>query len=524
MRDLIPNSLRRRIGREHLLSRGLCEGYTVLFALVHILYFRNGFFDINRCKYYLLVYGALAAAGLCGVCLCIERFWKEPDMLYARRRPMSGPIGAVLLVLACIVSVCISNDPLAAITGSAGRYAGGLCIGAMCVLYACRLWAQGPVWPAAGALALSGGLCALLGVLNFLRFDPLNFYVPSLQEIYHNDFISTIGNINFFSAYMCLIMGLCAGWFLKAQKKTACLLLVPYALGVMGLLAARSESGFMGFAAIFLGMCIGKMRSMREAGRAFVLLGTFALSALLLAILVYHRGGETMELYAGIATSLLHAPWLLVGLAVFCAAAAAFFFTRRETPENARRLRILQNVLVCLAALVVAAVVALMVYFTAFDTASPLSGAAGYLRMDNHWGTFRGFIWKKTLVLYEKLPLVHKLFGIGPDSLKPLLVEHCYDEMVQLTGILFDNAHNEYLQLLITTGAVGLAGYLLMVAGAMCSLRRRMHENPVLFGCFLALCAHLVQSVCNIAQPETTPAVFLLLAIGAGTGRKKADS
>jgi len=144
-----------------------------------------------------------------------------------------------------------------------------------------------------------------------------------------------------------------------------------------------------------------------------------------------------------------------------------------------------------------------------------------YLRMDKNWGTFRGFIWKKTVVLYGQLPFVHKLFGIGPDCLKPLLVNKCYDEMVQLTGILFDNAHNEYLQLLITTGAVGLLGYLTMIFGAMRSLARRMHDQPAMLACFLALCAHLVQSVFNIAQPETTPAVFLLLAVGAGTGMRK---
>jgi hypothetical protein len=96
--------------------------------------------------------------------------------------------------------------------------------------------------------------------------------------------------------------------------------------------------------------------------------------------------------------------------------------------------------------------------------------------------------------------------------------------MVTLTGILFDNAHNEFLQLLITTGAAGLLGYLLLVVGAMRSVWRGMRKNAAMYAVYLALCAHLAQSFFNIAQPETTPAVFLLLAVAAGTGRRKANA
>jgi len=517
----LSEDARRRLSESHLLSRGVCEIYTLLFALVHILFFRNGFFDINRSKYYLLVYSASAAAGLCGLFLCIERFMRRPDMRYTARRPMLAPIGACILSAAMLISSALSPDPLAALTGSGGRYAGALCFLAMCALFAMRMWAQGAAWPVTGALGLSGALCALLGVCNFLRFDPFHFYTESLKPIYHNDFISTIGNINFFSAYMCLLLGLFGGFFLKTRGRRAYLFLVPYALCAMGLLAARSESGMIGFAAIFIAICLAKMRTMKEAGRVCVLLGAFCLSALCMGALVQWRGGSHMELYAGIATTLMRSgTFMLIG-ALICLGLAAFFFTRRECPANERRLIAAQRALLFLAALSAAAVIALMVYFTAINPSAQLSGLASYLRMDDHWGTFRGFIWKKTLVLYNELPLLQKLFGVGPDSLKPLLVEKCYDEMVTLTGILFDNAHNEFLQLLITGGAVGLLGYLLMIAGAMIPLRRAMRSDPALFAVYLALCAHLAQSVFNIAQPETTPAVFLLLAVAAGARSRR---
>lgn len=521
MRNFISEDLHRRINREHLLSRFLCTGYVLFFALIHILFFHNGFYDINRSKYYLLLYSSFPTAALCTLLLYLERCWKEPDQTYEPRRPMLAFFGLYILVLSIIVSVCINADPMSAITGKDGRYAGALFLGAVCILFSCSIWSGMKEHIPVIALIVSGSLCALLGILNFLCVDPLHFYVESLREIYRNDFISTIGNINFFCAYMCLILGLASGFFLKAKGRLAYIWLIPISLTIMGVLAARSESGLFGICAILLGICIYGASSMRESGRSFVLLAALFVNAFILGNLVYFRNGMHMTLYEGFARTMMLHPWHMIICSVLSLGVAIFLFTRKETRINLQRVRNVQRILVCLTALVVLIVVALMIYFTVIRPDVPLSGIASYLRMDHHWGTSRGYIWKKTVELYGDLPLHQKLFGIGPDCLKAFLVENCYDEMVNLTGILFDNAHNEYLQFLITTGAFGLIGYLLMIVAAMRNLWKSMQNNPALFACYLALCAHLLQAVFNIAQPETTPAVYLLLAIGAAAGRKK---
>lgn len=521
MHEFISEDLRIRASREHLLSRSLCEWYVLFFALFHILFFHDGFYDINRSKYYLLIYISFPTAALCIPLLYLERCWKEPSQTYEQRKPMLAFFGVYTLVLAIIISVCISSDPMAAITGRNGRYAGALFLGACCILFCCCIWSGIQERIPLFALIGGGSLCALLGILNFLRFDPLHFYVESLEEIYHNDFISTIGNINFFCAYMCLIMGLASGFFLRTKGKLAYIWLIPICLTMMGVFAARSESGLMGVGAIFLGICISGTRSMREAGRSFVLLAAFFLNAFILGNLVLLRNGNHMTLYEGFASTMMgHRLYMAIG-ALLALGIAIFFFTRRRTSRNLRIVRCVQRILVGLAGLALLVAICLIVYFTTIRTDIPLTGIASYLRMDDYWGTFRGFVWKKTVSLYAGLPWYQKLFGIGPDCLKALLSNDCYDRMIELTGLVFDNAHNEYLQLLITTGAFGLIGYLLIIFSAMRNLWRNMRKNPALFACYLALCSHLLQSVFNIAQPETTPAVFLLLAVGAAAGRKK---
>lgn len=41
---------------------------------------------------------------------------------------------------------------------------------------------------------------------------------------------------------------------------------------------------------------------------------------------------------------------------------------------------------------------------------------------------------------------MHKLFGYGPDTFGILTTQKFFGDMIDTTGLLFDNAHNEYLQ------------------------------------------------------------------------------
>ena len=60
---------------------------------------------------------------------------------------------------------------------------------------------------------------------------------------------------------------------------------------------------------------------------------------------------------------------------------------------------------------------------------------------------------------YGKFPLKHKLFGYGPDTFGILTTDRFFGDMINATGLIFDNAHNEYLQFLLTIGPIGLIAY-----------------------------------------------------------------
>ena len=98
--------------------------------------------------------------------------------------------------------------------------------------------------------------------------------------------------------------------------------------------------------------------------------------------------------------------------------------------------------------------------------------------IDDEWGTHRGYIWRIGLENYKEFPLIHKIFGYGPDTFGIVTVNNNYDEMVSRYNEIFDSAHNEYLQYFVTIGPFGLISYLVLLVSAVLRMVRRAGDNP----------------------------------------------
>ena len=103
---------------------------------------------------------------------------------------------------------------------------------------------------------------------------------------------------------------------------------------------------------------------------------------------------------------------------------------------------------------------------------------------------------------------MQKLFGASSgglfhaDSIQPIF-----------SDAALDTAHNEYLQYLLTNGALGLVCYLAVVFLALREGFRKSGREQVYRGLTLAVIAYLAQAAVNIAQPMTTPILFVLIGV-----------
>lgn len=129
-----------------------------------------------------------------------------------------------------------------------------------------------------------------------------------------------------------------------------------------------------------------------------------------------------------------------------------------------------------------------------------------YLKINDNFGNGRGLIWRRTVEIYSDSSFVRKFFGCGLN---------CFKEYINVkgNGVPYIDAHNEFLQFLITTGILGVIGYFgLLVSSAIRDIRL-VEKSPVFMMGTMVVSSFLAQGLVNNPQIITTPHLFLLLGI-----------
>lgn len=120
------------------------------------------------------------------------------------------------------------------------------------------------------------------------------------------------------------------------------------------------------------------------------------------------------------------------------------------------------------------------------------------------FGTKRIEIWKKTLKIVPK----YWLHGVGIDSF--LLAFG--DGPLYIKNLIYDKAHNEYLQILVTEGVFTLISYLSLYGIVVLDGLKKMFKKDNL--CFLLpVVGYLIQAFFNISVIEVAPIFFITLGL-----------
>jgi lipopolysaccharide/colanic/teichoic acid biosynthesis glycosyltransferase len=122
--------------------------------------------------------------------------------------------------------------------------------------------------------------------------------------------------------------------------------------------------------------------------------------------------------------------------------------------------------------------------------------------VDDYYGTRRIKIWKETMKIVPK-NIIH---GVGIDNFfyafgdRPLIIK----------VYMYDKAHNEYLQILVTEGIFALISYLLFYLSiVLIGFKNSKKYNYLL----LPILAYLIQAFFNISVIEIAPIFFISLGL-----------
>ena len=134
--------------------------------------------------------------------------------------------------------------------------------------------------------------------------------------------------------------------------------------------------------------------------------------------------------------------------------------------------------------------------------------------LNNNLGSHRIEIWKMTLKVIEKKPLL----GCGVDTLNRGLEKYASRENAMYYfdhGCIIDKAHNEYLQIAATMGIPALITYLLFISSiVICNFKKsfKYEENLILL---IVILSYLIQAFFNISVIGVAPIFWFVLGIAA---------
>lgn len=373
-------------------------------------------------------------------------------------------------------------------------------------------------------LAAAAVLVFLLGVLNRYGIDPLGaFKAFERDEWNYWNLLSTIGNINWYCGYICLALPLLFYLYWAGEKQTVFFGAAGSFTGISALISQGSASGLLGLAGVLLLLFCFSLADEKRLTRFCGLLFMTLLIPPLLTADIPFLGRITLHTvdpvaYADFAAyyKMLCSPlwYIAAGIVaiVLCILILRGKTGRRDLLKDGRIKKI---VLCCIGLLLLSGVVILFLC----QISEPFWKAVGsisILRIDDSWGTNRGALWHICLEIFSQGNLVQKLLGAGPDCFA-CVAQKLAETRISLTGkeqgLIFANAHNEWLNMLVTGGLLGASAYLGIFLSMAFRLLKRIPKDSFLLAGLLMLTGYAVNNCFSFQQIITTPMAFVILGM-----------
>lgn len=348
-------------------------------------------------------------------------------------------------------------------------------------------------------------IVSLIGVFNCFDIDVVGFY-SELADNYKGAYISTIGNINFYSSYLCLVLPVViCGFCLTKTVISTTIYLISIVIGTLGAMVTSSESFVIGFV---ISMIIIPMFIFNNASqlKRFVVAIMTVVAVSQIFLLIYNvaqikniKISKLMILFTNPIFSLI-----VIGICL------SVLIVLHEFPDKLKVIKTVYYIGIGMSAVI------LICLFVVANISS-VGWLDSYFKITDNWGTYRGEIWKQCVEIFKNFSTKEKIFGIGPESLYKVT-----EALDVHNNQRLDQAHNEYLQHLLTIGCVGLISYLSVIFSVTFTVTKWLNKNTLAVGLLAGLIGFWVQAIVNIAQPFTTPLMYVFISvIGALYYREK---
>lgn len=370
------------------------------------------------------------------------------------------------------------------------------------------------------------GIVFMLGILNRFGIFPIDMEVENVQ------FLSTIGNINWYCGYLVTVFFGGVSLFWQREKKEGkryllgqMLLVLYLAVGFATLVTQGSSSGIVTLFVMLLAFfCL----SVEDAQRMLYFWQlVFIFSEVCLGLLCIRKIFPGKLTYIETTTELLTnsvLPIIMTVMSVLAYAVVLHFAEKGNYPV--KQFRMVSRV-VCFGAL--GAVILFIICVTANTLRPGCLGSLSeksFFTFSPEWGSNRGATWSAGVRCFWEQNTLHKLVGVGPDCMWEFLTKDGSQGLLAMVQGRFGravlaNAHNEWLTILVDTGIIGFIGYVGMIVSAIVRYVRRRGENKIAAAVGICLLAYTVNNMFSFQQAMNVSTMFVLLGMGEAFYEKR---
>lgn len=419
----------------------------------------------------------------------------------------------IAFFIICVLSYVFSPYKRVALTGIGGRYIGlvfyAACVCMYCVVSKCYKFEKRDIT----YILCSSVIVNIWAVLNYAGIDVFNLYsdVPKAMKY---SFISVLGNIDIYGMYVTLMLAISMFAFVYAEETAEKVFYsVVSLLGMMGVLASDSDMAIAGMFFSFAILIYFAVSERTRFIRYMILAVILFIAGRIMGLIYIFNPGNTRIIRSVGSIIIYKNAFIIFPLACFAAIAAACvldnrysLFSNKKIMDNIKKIYALCGV----------SIIIIVCLVSVISTAA----GKGIFIISDEWGSGRGYIWKNTLNGYGNLPFVNKIFGAGEAATAWVLSDYSDIASNILNRSRVDNAHNIWLNTLVTLGIAGLAVYVLIIGLSIHNMIKYIKKADngnkdlyMLAGTGLAVMVYSIQGAAELLEVITFPMFFCLIAM-----------
>lgn len=511
------NRNRCKEGESNNLVSFVISAYIILVGAGLPLFVRDKYFDILVAKYYYYCICTIAMFIIVVSCFIAQR--NSKFHLSGKCLVKSVFVNFSLadyfvlgFYLIAILSTITSDYVYESFWGNEGRLTGLFLITWYVVSYFCvsKLYRvrKGHI----DIILVAGILVCLFGITDYFKLDIFGFKTPMVPA-QRSIFTSTIGNINTYTAYVGIIVGISTVLFaLSEEYKKSLFYYLCMIIGFFSIIMGVSDNAYLSLAALFSLLPFFMFNSKNGIRKYLVIIATFFSVVKSINCINIFLGDKVLGIDSAfnMVISLPGLRFIVIALWVIIFIWKVADIKLHEGDKTYGNT--FKYIWLSILGIIFISLLYICYDINIMGNSTKYGGLSSYFVFNDDWGTHRGYIWRNAIERFSELSIFKKLIGFGPETFGIFILQRTannpYNE-------IFDSAHNEYLHLLITVGIAGLGSYLMFVISNIINSLRLNKNNPFVIAIVFGIICYSIQAFVNLNLPITTPVFWLLIGMSA---------